>query len=834
MRRAPRRARPPTPRRSAPSTPSCFATAARSATTPTARASPRALRPRAAGRARSTGSCCSAPAAPAPPWRTRCSRLGVAAAGRRRRRAERAEELAPRCATLGAGARRGARSRTSPATPHAPTAWSTRRPTGMAAHPGPPLARGLLHAGAVGGRGRLPPARDRAAARGPASAAAARSTAAAWPSSRPREAFELFTGRRARPRADAAPLRRPARPASEVARDDAVDRHRLPQRHARGQARRRRRAPASTASRSSRATSSPRRCRPARCARCAAELGPAIDLYQPFRDFEAVARPARAQPAPRRGEVRRHGGASAPTLLLVCSNVSPDAIDDDALAAEQLHALAERAAERGLRIAYEALAWGRHVDEYDHAWRIVRARRPPRARHLPGQLPHPLARHDRSSDRGRSRARRSSSFSSPTRRSWPWTCSSGAGTTAASPARAASTSPASWRACSTRATRGPLSLEVFNDVFRQADPDAHGDRRDALAARCLEDALGAVAPLLTPARRSRGYAFAELAVEPDVGRRDRSACCTRSGFARAGHHRSKPVKLWRAGRRRACCSTRGAGRPRGRRRDRRGERRPGALAARAEALLRPDPRAATAGRARPTSPRSPRRTAPRCSSAAPTPRAAAGSHDFAPLEPAAARPRGAVDRHRPRRARRSPSTPSTRRSLFYRSVLGLEPHESLELAAPDGLVRSRAVTSADGSVRLALNVPRAAPATSPAGLQHIAFASRRRARRRRGMRRARRPAARDPGQLLRRPRRPARASSRPARRDARARRPLRPRRARRVPALLHAAGRRPPLLRGRPAPGRLRRLRRGQRAGPDGRPAAPRLATTSTRPEERP
>ena len=36
----------------------------------------------------------------------------------------------------------------------------------------------------------------------------------------------------------------------------------------------------------------------------------------------------------------------APTML-VCSNVSPDAIDDDALAAEQLHALAERAADAG-------------------------------------------------------------------------------------------------------------------------------------------------------------------------------------------------------------------------------------------------------------------------------------------------------------------------------------------------------------------------------------------------------------------------------------------------------------------------------------------------------
>ena len=57
--------------------------------------------------------------------------------------------------------------------------------------------------------------------------------------------------------------------------------------------------------------------------------------------------------------------------ILVCSNVSPAAIDDDALAAEQLRELAERAAARGMRIAYEALAWGRHVNTFDHAWRIV-------------------------------------------------------------------------------------------------------------------------------------------------------------------------------------------------------------------------------------------------------------------------------------------------------------------------------------------------------------------------------------------------------------------------------------------------------------------------------
>jgi 4-hydroxyphenylpyruvate dioxygenase len=58
--------------------------------------------------------------------------------------------------------------------------------------------------------------------------------------------------------------------------------------------------------------------------------------------------------------------------------------------------------------------------------------------------------------------------------------------------------------------------------------------------------------------------------------------------------------------------------------------------------------------------------------------------------------------------------------LFYRSVLGLEPRESLELAAPDGLVRSRAVAAADGAIRLALNV--SLTGGGDGGVQHVAFA----------------------------------------------------------------------------------------------------------------
>jgi 4-hydroxyphenylpyruvate dioxygenase len=58
--------------------------------------------------------------------------------------------------------------------------------------------------------------------------------------------------------------------------------------------------------------------------------------------------------------------------------------------------------------------------------------------------------------------------------------------------------------------------------------------------------------------------------------------------------------------------------------------------------------------------------------------------------------------------------------LFYRSVLGLELQAGAELAAPDGLVRSRAARNADGSVRFALRVPLVG--SGGAELQHVAFA----------------------------------------------------------------------------------------------------------------
>ena len=57
--------------------------------------------------------------------------------------------------------------------------------------------------------------------------------------------------------------------------------------------------------------------------------------------------------------------------VLACSNASPDAVDDLDLTAEQLHRVGQLAAEYGVTVAYEALAWGRHVNRVGQSWEAV-------------------------------------------------------------------------------------------------------------------------------------------------------------------------------------------------------------------------------------------------------------------------------------------------------------------------------------------------------------------------------------------------------------------------------------------------------------------------------
>jgi 4-hydroxyphenylpyruvate dioxygenase len=101
-------------------------------------------------------------------------------------------------------------------------------------------------------------------------------------------------------------------------------------------------------------------------------LGLEITLFQPFRDFEGLPDPLRAKAfdrAERKFDLMQELGTD---LVLVCSTCHPQSLGGIDRAAADFHALGDRAAKRGLRVGYEALAWGTHVNDHRDAWEIVR------------------------------------------------------------------------------------------------------------------------------------------------------------------------------------------------------------------------------------------------------------------------------------------------------------------------------------------------------------------------------------------------------------------------------------------------------------------------------
>jgi sugar phosphate isomerase/epimerase len=58
-------------------------------------------------------------------------------------------------------------------------------------------------------------------------------------------------------------------------------------------------------------------------------------------------------------------------LLLACSSTSRHATADEEAIARDLRKLAMMALPRGIRVAYEGLSWGRHVNDLVGAWRLV-------------------------------------------------------------------------------------------------------------------------------------------------------------------------------------------------------------------------------------------------------------------------------------------------------------------------------------------------------------------------------------------------------------------------------------------------------------------------------
>ncbi|MEE2976846.1 MAG: TIM barrel protein [Pseudomonadota bacterium] len=281
---------------------------------------------------------------------------------------------------------------------------------------------------------------------------------------------------------------------------------------------------------------------PARVRQMAADLGLAIMLYQPFRDFEAMPREFVARNlarAERKFDVMAELGVE---MVLVCSNTQDIAIDNPARAADDLRQMADAAGRRGLRVGYEALAWGRHTRTWRQAWQIVK-----QADHSALGLIldsfHTLALGDSLDGLIEVPADKLFFVQFADAPKLSMDVLSWSRHHRNFPGQGELAFTAFARDLLAAGYTGPLSLEVFNDEFRAAP--ARLTALDGMRSlRWLESEAGG-APLPAPARFG-GVDFLEFAVDAPAGR-ELETRLRALGFTLAGHHRSKAVDLYRQG-----------------------------------------------------------------------------------------------------------------------------------------------------------------------------------------------------------------------------------------------------------------------------------------------
>ncbi|WP_223814345.1 bifunctional sugar phosphate isomerase/epimerase/4-hydroxyphenylpyruvate dioxygenase family protein [Roseicitreum antarcticum] len=276
-----------------------------------------------------------------------------------------------------------------------------------------------------------------------------------------------------------------------------------------------------------------------------------IDLFQPFRDFEALPEPYRARAfarAARKFDLMNELGTD---LILVCSSVHPAALGGIDRMAGDFAELGDLAAAHGVRVGFEALAWGRYINDHRDAWEVVRRAdhdrvglvldsfhtlgrglSPESIRAIPGDrifyvqladapaIPMDLlywSRHFRNM-----------------------------------PGEGDLDVAGFMRAVTATGYSGPLSLEIFNDQFRAGLPrliaqDGYRSLIDLMdRVRRAEPALPTALPAFAPPAPVDGVAFVEFATAqaeaPALEGFLRAA-----GFRPTAQHRSKSVTRWQQG-----------------------------------------------------------------------------------------------------------------------------------------------------------------------------------------------------------------------------------------------------------------------------------------------
>ncbi|MCP1512942.1 MULTISPECIES: 3-dehydroshikimate dehydratase QuiC [Pseudomonas] len=287
-----------------------------------------------------------------------------------------------------------------------------------------------------------------------------------------------------------------------------------------------------------------------------ADLGIAITLFQPFRDFEGCRRERLArnlERAERKFDLMQELGTD---LVLVCSNASADCVGDESILLDDLSLLAEHAGKRGLRIGYEALAWGKHVNTWQQVWNLVRQVDHPSlgvlldSFHTLSLKGDPSAIAQIPGDKIFFVQMADAPILAMDVLEWSrhFRCFPGQG----------EFDLAGFLAPIIKSGyTGPLSLEIFNDGFRAAPTRANA--ADGLRSllyleektrqRLAEEQSAAPVDILfetPPASEYDGIEFLEFAVDESLGAK-LSHWLERLGFVKAGQHRSKAVSLLRQG-----------------------------------------------------------------------------------------------------------------------------------------------------------------------------------------------------------------------------------------------------------------------------------------------
>ncbi|EJG2385004.1 bifunctional sugar phosphate isomerase/epimerase/4-hydroxyphenylpyruvate dioxygenase family protein [Kluyvera ascorbata] len=281
------------------------------------------------------------------------------------------------------------------------------------------------------------------------------------------------------------------------------------------------------------------------------DLGLKITLFQPFRDFEGGTRAqfaANLERAKCKFALMHELGCDT---LLLCSNVQADCSADVELQIADLRALATLAEQENIRIGYEALAWGTHVNHWYQAWERVKAVDSPAlgivldSFHILS-LGDSLSRlHEVPVDKITFLQLADAPLMKMDVLEWSrhFRCFPGQGELPL---------VEFTRELTRLGYRGPWSLEIFNDGFR-ASPNGATAKDGYRSLLWLEEqtrnALGDTdADLFQSANLPtyQGTEFIEFAASPAEAKK-LSAMLSGMGFTLAGMHRSKQVALWNNG-----------------------------------------------------------------------------------------------------------------------------------------------------------------------------------------------------------------------------------------------------------------------------------------------